>query len=141
MDAVVDRALARPRFELTLLGFFAVVALLLATAGIYAMMSYAVSRRTQEIGLLLTLGAQRGDVLRIILRQATVRILIGAAAGLTGAILLTRVMSRLLYVVQPSDPATFAGATAFLISVALLASFVPAWRASRLDPVKALRQE
>jgi len=76
---------------------------------------------TQEIGLRLTLGAQRGDVLRIILRQATVRILIGAAAGLTGAILLTRVMSRLLYVVQPSDPATFAGATAFLISVALLA--------------------
>jgi predicted lysophospholipase L1 biosynthesis ABC-type transport system permease subunit len=76
MDAVVDRALARPRFELTLLGFFAVVALLLATAGIYAMMSYAVSRRTQEIGLRLTLGAQRVDVLWTILRQATVRIMI-----------------------------------------------------------------
>jgi len=141
MEAVVDRALARPRFELTLLGFFAGVALLLATAGTYAMMAYAVSRRTQEIALRLTLGAQRGDVVRIILRQAAVRITIGVAAGLTGAILLTRLMSRLLYVVRPGDPATFAAATAFLISVALLASFVPAWRASRLNPVEALRQE
>jgi putative ABC transport system permease protein len=141
MEAVVDRALARPRFELTLLGLFAGVALLLAAAGIYAMMSYAVSRRTQEIGLRLTLGAQQRDVLRTILRQATIRIAIGAIAGLTGAVLLTRLMSRLLYAVQPGDPVAFVGATAFLITVALLASFVPAWRASRLDPVKALRQE
>jgi predicted permease len=141
MEAVVDRALARPRFELTLLGFFAGVALLLATAGTYAMMSTAVSRRAREIGLRLTLGAQRGDVLRIILRQATVWITIGAVAGLTGAIVLTRLMSRLLYVVQPGDPATFAGATAVLIGVAFLASFVPAWRASRLNPVGALRQD
>jgi putative ABC transport system permease protein len=141
MEAVVERALARPRFELTLLGFFAGVALLLATAGTYAMMSYAVSRRSQEIALRLTLGAQRSDVLRTILRQAAIRITIGAAAGLSGAILLTRLMSGLLYVVDPGDPAAFAGATACLIGTALLASFVPAWRASRLNPLRALRQE
>jgi predicted permease len=141
MEAVVNRALARPRFELTLLGFFAGVALLLAAAGTYSVMAYAVSRRTQEIGLRLTLGAERGDVLRMILRQATIRIAIGATAGLIGAILLTRLMSRLLYAVQPGDPVTFAGATAFLIGVAFLASFVPAWRASRIDPIGALRQE
>jgi ABC-type antimicrobial peptide transport system permease subunit len=141
MEAVVDRALARPRFELTLLGFFAGVALILAAAGIYSVMAYAVSRRYQEIGLRLTLGAERGDVLRMILRQAAVRIVIGTTAGLIGASLLTRLMSRLLYAVEPTDPATFAGATAVLIGVALLASLVPAWRASRINPVGALRQE
>lgn len=141
MEAVVHRAMARPRFELTLLGVFASVALLLAAAGTYSVMAYAVSRRTQEIGLRLTLGAERGDVLRMILRQASIRIAIGATAGLTGAVLLTRLMSRLLYGVQPGDPATFAGATAFLIGMAFLASVVPAWRASRINPLGALRQE
>jgi ABC-type antimicrobial peptide transport system permease subunit len=141
MEAVVNRALARPRFELTLLGFFAGVALLLAAAGTCSVMAYAVSRRTQEIGLRLALGAGRGDVLRMILRQATVRIAIGATAGLAGAILLTRLMSRLLYAVQPGDPATFAAATAFLLGVAFVASIVPAWRASRINPIGALRQE
>jgi ABC-type antimicrobial peptide transport system permease subunit len=141
MEAAIGRALARPRFQLTLLGVFGGVALLLAAAGIFSVMSYAVSRRTREIGLRLTLGAQRGDVLRMILRQALARVAIGAVAGLAGAILLTRLMSRLLYGVGPGDPLTFAFASAVLIGVALLASCVPAWRASRIDPIGALRLE
>jgi putative ABC transport system permease protein len=141
MEAAIGRALARPRFELVLLAVFAGVALLLAVAGIYSVMSYAVSRRTQEIGLRLTLGAERSTVLRMILRQAFTRVAAGAAAGLAGAILLTRLMSRLLYGVRPDDAITFGVVTVVLFGVALLASCVPAWRASRIEPVGALRHE
>ncbi|HSC26631.1 MAG TPA: FtsX-like permease family protein, partial [Vicinamibacterales bacterium] len=141
MEAAIGRALARPRFQLTLMGLFAGVALLLAAAGIYGVVSYGVSTRTPEIGLRLTLGAQRGDVLRMILRQALARVAIGAAAGLAGAVVLTRLMSNLLYGVRPGDPITFAAVSCALIGVALLASYLPAWRASRIDPVGALRAE
>jgi putative ABC transport system permease protein len=141
MEAAVGSALARPRFQFMLLGLFAMVALLLAAAGIYSVMSYAISRRTQEIGLRLTLGAQRGDVLRLVLGQAMIRVAIGASIGLAGALALTRLMANLLYGVQPTDPLTFGVVSLVLIGAALLASYIPARRASRIDPMVALRQE
>jgi predicted permease len=141
MEAAIGTALARPRFQFMLLGLFAMVALLLAAAGIYSVMSYAISRRTQEIGLRLTLGAQRGDVLRLVLGQAMIRVAIGSAIGLGGALALTRLMSNLLYGVQPTDPITFGVVSLVLIGAALVASYIPARRASRIDPMVALRQE
>ena len=141
MEAAIGSALARPRFQFMLLGLFAMVALLLAAAGIYSVMSYAISRRTQEIGLRLTLGAQRGDVLRLVLGQAMIRVAIGSAIGLAGALALTRLMSNLLYGIQPTDPLTYRVVSLVLIGAALLASYIPARRASRIDPMVALRQE
>jgi predicted permease len=141
MEDAIGTALARPRFQFMLLGLFAMVALLLAAAGIYSVMSYAISRRTQEIGLRLTLGAQRGDVLRLVLGQAMIRVAIGSAIGLAGALMLTRLMANLLYGVQPTDPITFGVVSLVLIGAALLASYIPARRASRIDPMVALRQE
>jgi len=140
METVIDHAVARPRFQLTLLASFAAVALLLAAAGIYGVMSYAIARRTHEIGLRMTLGAQRRDVLRMVLGQAMVRVGIGSLVGLAGAMALTRVMSTLLYGVRPTDPLTFGIVTAVLIAAALLASYIPARRATRIDPMVALRQ-
>lgn len=139
MEDAIARALAGPRFQLTLLGLFAGVALLLAAAGIYSVMSYAVSRRTREIGVRLALGAQRSDVLRMVLRQVLMHVAFGTVAGLMGASLLTRLMSSLLYEVQPGDPVTFALVSGILAGVALLAGYVPARRASRIDPLGALR--
>lgn len=141
MDGAIEKHLARPRFQLTLLGLFALVALLLAAAGIYSVMSYAISRRTQEIGLRLTLGAQRRDVLTMVLRQAMARVAVGGAIGLVGSLILTRLMANLLYGVRPADPLTFGVVSLVLVSAALLASYVPAWRASRIDPIVALRQD
>lgn len=141
MEAAVDRALARPRFQLVLLGLFAAVALLLAAAGIYGVMSYGVARRTQEIGLRLTLGAQRADVIRQVLGQAMVRVAVGGAAGVAGALALTHLMANLLHGVRPTDPLTFLAVSMVLTGAALLASYLPARRASRIDPVVALRQE
>jgi len=140
MDTAIDRAVARPRFQLTLLASFAAIALLLAAAGIYGVMSHAIARRTHEIGLRMTLGAQRGDVLRMVLGQAMLRVGIGAAIGLAGALVLTRVMASLLYGVKPTDPLTFGVVALVLIGAALLASYVPARRATRIDPMNALRQ-
>jgi putative ABC transport system permease protein len=140
MEAVIDRAVARPRFQLMLLASFAGVALLLAAAGIYGLMSYAIARRTHEIGLRMTLGAQRGDVLRMVLGQAMVRVGAGAAIGLIGALALTRLMSSLLFGVRPTDPLTFGVVAIVLVGAALLASYVPARRATRIDPMSALRQ-
>ena len=139
MDDAVDRALARPRFQSTLLGAFAALALVLAAGGIYGVMSYAVSRRTREIGLRLTLGARRGDVLRLILSQALRRLAIGGALGLAGAWLSTRALTTMLYGVQPTDPLTFAAVPAILAITALAASYLPARRASRVDPMVAMR--
>jgi predicted permease len=140
MEHVVTEAVARPRFQLTLLATFAGVALLLAAAGIYSVMSYAIQGRTREIGLRMTLGAQRRDVLTMVLGQAMLRVGVGAAAGLLGALALTRLMATLLYGVQPTDPVTFASVTAVLVSVALLASYLPARRATRIDPMAAIRE-
>ena len=139
MDDAVARALARPRFQSTLLGAFAALALVLAAGGIYGVMSYAVARRTREIGLRLTLGAGRGDVLRLILSQALRRLAVGGALGLAGAWLSTRALTTMLYGVQPTDALTFAGVPAILAITALAASYLPARRASRVDPMVALR--
>ncbi len=141
MDEAVARALARPRFRSTLLALCAGVALMLAAAGIYGVMSYAVARRTREIGLRLALGAPPEQVRRMVLAQSLRRVALGVVVGLAGAIGLTRLMANLLYGVGPGDPVTFAAAVVVLAAVALCASAIPAWRASRIDPIGALREE
>ncbi len=141
LDQVASAAVARTRFTLLLLSVFAGVALLLAAIGIYGVMSYAVTQRTHEIGIRVALGAQRRDVVGMVARQGLTLALIGMAAGLTGALVLTRVMSSLLFGVSATDPITFAAIAGLLMAVALGACFVPARRAMKLDPMAALRHE
>ena len=141
MDQVVADATAQPRFEMLLLGMFAAVALLLAAVGIYGVMNYAVSRRTREIGIRISLGASRAEVLRMVVRQGMAQALAGAVAGVVGALLLSRLLTGMLYGVRPTDPLTFGGVAAILGFVALLATYVPARRATRIDPMLALRYE
>ena len=141
MDGVVAEATAQPRFEMLLLGVFAIVALALAAVGIYGVMSYSVSRRTHEIGIRISLGASRADVLVMVVRQGMILALSGSAAGIAGALLLSRLMAKLLYGVVPTDPITFVAVAALLLIVALAASCVPAARAVRVNPMIALRHE
>ena len=141
MDQAVADATAQPRFEVLLLGMFAAVALVLAAVGIYGVMNYAVSRRTREIGIRLSLGASRPTVLWMVLRQAIVQALAGAVAGGAGALLLGRLMTKMLYGVRPTDPVTFGGVAIVLGLAALLATCVPARKVSRIDPMVALRNE
>jgi putative ABC transport system permease protein len=141
MDGVVSEANAQPRFEMMLLSIFAAVALVLAAVGIYGVISYAASRRTHEIGVRLSLGATRGDVLLLVVRQGVWLALAGAIAGLAGALLLSRLMAGLLYGVQPTDPVTFAGVAVGLGMVAMLACYIPARRAMHINPMAALRYE
>jgi putative ABC transport system permease protein len=124
-----------------LLAVFAVVALVLAAVGIYGVMSYSVSRRSHEIGIRVSLGASRADVLRLVIRQGIVLALIGSAAGLVSAFVLARVMRKLLFGVVPTDPLTFASVATLLMLVAIAASYIPARRAMRVDPVTAMRCE
>jgi putative ABC transport system permease protein len=140
-DDVVAQANAQPRFETLLLSVFAVVALVLAAVGIYGVMSYTVARRTHEIGIRISLGAARADVLLLVIRQGLVLALAGSAVGIVSALMLARLMTKLLYGVAPTDPITFAGVAALLIAVALTACYVPARRAMRVDPMEALRHE
>jgi putative ABC transport system permease protein len=141
MDAVVAAANAQPRFEMMLLGIFATVALLLAAVGIYGVMSYAVSRRTHEIGIRVSLGANPADVVLLVVRQGMLLALIGSVAGIIGALGLSRLMKSLLYGVKPIDPLIFGGVTILLLVVAMAASYLPARRAMRVDPMIALRYE
>ena len=141
MDQVVSEANARPRFTLVLLATFAGVALVLAAVGIYGVMTYAVSRRVHEIGVRLALGAERVAVVWMVVREGMAVALIGAAIGIAGALLLTRSMSGFLYGVRPADPLTFVGVSFTLIGTALLATYLPARRASQTDPLLALRSE
>ena len=141
MEEVVARATASPRFYLLLLGSFAAAALALAAVGIYGVMSYAVARRRNEIGIRMALGAQPGDVLRLVMREAVTVAAVGGAVGLVVAALLSRLMGGLLYGVGAMDPVTFAGVCAVLTTVALAATYVPARRAVRVDPLAALRAE
>jgi putative ABC transport system permease protein len=141
MDDAVSAAYAQPRFEMLLLGVFAVVALVLAAAGIYGVMSYSVARRTHEIGIRVSMGASRRDVLMLVMRQGLVLALVGSAVGIASALLLAQLMTKLLYGVVPSDPLTFCSVAALLMLVAVAASYVPARRATRVDPVTAMRCE
>jgi predicted permease len=141
MTDVVARATASPRFYLLLLASFAAAALGLAAIGIYGVMSYSVARRTNEIGIRLALGAQRTDVIRLVMREALGVVAFGGGIGLVAALLVTRLMGTLLYGVGATDPVTFVGVGALLAAVSLLATYVPARRAVRVDPLLALRTE
>jgi putative ABC transport system permease protein len=141
LDKVVSASLAQPRLNTLLLGAFAAVALLLAAIGIYGVMSYSVALRTREIGIRMALGAERGDVLKLVVKHGLILAMTGAAIGLIGALSLTRLMSSLLYGVQPSDPPTFLAVSVVLVGVALLSSYIPARRATKVDPMVALRYQ
>ena len=141
MERMVADSMAQRRFSMFLFGIFAAIALTLAVVGLYGVMSYAVAQRTHEIGLRMALGAQRGDILKMIVGQGLLIIAVGLAAGLLGALALTRVMSSLLYEVSATDPLTYTGIALLLAAVALLASYLPARRATKVDPMVALRYE
>jgi putative ABC transport system permease protein len=141
MDGVLWNSIGRPRFNALLLGASGLIALLLAVIGVYGVISYAVERRTHEIGIRRALGAQTTDVLRMVLRQALGLVSVGIALGVAGALAMTRVLSSLLYGVKPTDLATFISVTLLLAGVALIASYLPGRRATRVDPTEALRAE
>ena len=141
MQARLDEVYAPRRFNLLLFGVFALVALLLAAVGIYGVQAYLVKQRAHEIGIRIALGAQPRDVLWIIVQQGLALTLIGVALGLTTARALTRVLRNLRYGVTATDPATFIGIATALIIVALLAGWIPARRATKIDPLTALRSE
>jgi putative ABC transport system permease protein len=141
MEDLISDSVARQRFSMILLAIFAVMALILAAVGIYGVISYSVTQRTNEIGIRMALGAQRSDILRMILRQGMGLALAGVVIGLTAAYLLTRLISSMLYEVSPTDPLTFAGISLLLLMVALLSCVIPARRATNVDPMIALRYE
>lgn len=138
---IYSASLGARRFNVILIGFFGIVALLLATVGVFGVMAYSVSRRTREIGVRVALGASSGDVLNMILGHGLRTILIGVAMGIIGSLALTRTVQSLLFGVTATDPLTFAGVTLLLVGTALLACYVPARRATRIDPMVALRHE
>jgi putative ABC transport system permease protein len=141
MDDVIAGANARPRFTLVLLATFAAVALVLAAVGIYGVISYAVSRRTHEIGVRVALGASPATVVRLIIAQGMRVVTVGVAIGLAGALVASRLMTTLVYGVRVTDPLTYAGVAALLVVVALVASYLPARRATRIDPLVAMRAD
>jgi predicted permease len=141
MDQIISRSMAERRFALQLLGIFAGVALLLAAIGIYGVMAYSFSQRTHEIGIRIALGAQRVDIFRMAVGEGMQLVAIGLAIGLVGAAALTRSVRTMLFDVSPADPITFGAISATLAAVAFLACYVPARRATRVDPLVALRDE
>jgi putative ABC transport system permease protein len=141
MDQLLADSLSRSRFTMLLLGIFSAVALVLAAVGIYGLIAYSVTQRTQELGIRIALGAQRHDVLRLVLAQGTRLTLLGVTLGVFAALALSRLLASMLFGVSATDPLTFAGVAALLGVVALLACFIPARRATRVDPIVALRYE
>ena len=141
MDEVIAKSVALRRFRMLLLGLFALLALLLAVIGVYGVIAYSSSQRTHEFGVRIALGADRRDILNLVVRQGFKLALLGVSIGVGGALLLTRVLSSLLYEVSVHDPLTFSGVAALLMLVALAASYIPARRAMKVDPIVALRYE
>jgi putative ABC transport system permease protein len=141
MDQVISESTARQNFNMLLLTIFAGLALLLAAIGIYGLMSYTVEQRTQELGIRMALGASRGDMLKLVVRQGMLLTGIGLAIGLSASLGLNRLLANLLFGVKTTDPVTYAAVAIILISVALLATYIPARRATKIDPVVALRYE
>jgi putative ABC transport system permease protein len=141
MNEMVSSSITQQRFIVLLLGCFAALALVLAAVGIYGVMSYSVTQRTHEIGIRLALGARTTNVLALVLKNGMMLAAIGAAIGVAGALALTRLMSTLLFGVTPKDAPTFVGLSLGLLAVALIACYLPARRATKVDPLVALRYE
>lgn len=141
MEEVIANSLSQRRFSMLLLAAFAGLALLLAAVGIYSVLSFAVRRRVREIGIRVALGAEVRDILRLIITEGMKPALVGVAIGLAGALALGRVLASLIYGISPTDPLTFTAVAALLCAVALLASVIPALRAARIEPTRALREE
>ncbi|HEY6402775.1 MAG TPA: FtsX-like permease family protein, partial [Blastocatellia bacterium] len=141
MDQRLYGSLARQRLSMFLLGVFALIALILAAIGVYGVMAYSVSQRTHEIGVRIALGARPNAILRLVIRQALILAALGIAIGLVGAFALTRVMSSLLFGVSATDLLTFVITSLLLGSIALMASYIPARRAAKVDPISALQHE
>ncbi|MBV8514585.1 MAG: FtsX-like permease family protein, partial [Acidobacteria bacterium] len=141
MEQALSGNIAAPRFRTLLLGIFAGLAVCLALAGVYGVMSYVVGQRLNEIGLRIALGASPGEILRLVLRQALVLVGVGIVIGFAGAAAVTRLLTSMLFGVKPNDPATYAAVIAIVLAAALLASYIPARRALRVDPMVALRYE
>ncbi|HEY6389414.1 MAG TPA: FtsX-like permease family protein [Candidatus Acidoferrum sp.] len=141
MDFIVSAFLAERSFALELLGIFAAVALLLASIGIYGVMTYTFSRRTNEIGIRMAMGAQRSDILRIAVGEGALVVAVGVVAGLAGSAVMTRFLRSLLFGVKATDPITYLAIAGLLTAVTLLACLVPPHRATRVDPLTALRHD
>ncbi len=141
MDALLASSTVQEKFWMQLLGLFAGLAVTLAVIGLYGVISYAVAQRTHELGIRMALGAARTDVLTLIVRQGLVLVLLGVAIGIPAAVALTRLIASQLFGVTPTDPATFAAASVLFVSIALLACSIPAHRATKVDPMVALRAE
>jgi putative ABC transport system permease protein len=141
LEQIVANSVWQPRFNLIVIGLFAGLALALAAVGIYGVIAYAVKQRTQEIGIRMALGAHQGDVLRLVIGQGMKLALAGVAIGLCGALALARVLAKLLFQVKPTDPLTLLCVVLVLTAVSFLACYLPARRASRIDPMVALRHE
>jgi len=141
LTQIFSESLSNRRFNLMLVGVFALAALLLAMAGVFGVLAYSVAQRTQEIGVRLALGATPGRILKMVLAQGLITTVIGIAIGLGGALLLTRTMRSLLFQITPNDPLTIAGVALFLVLIAVFASYIPARRATRVDPMVALRDK
>ena len=141
MDQVLDTSIAQQRMSMMVFVVFAVVALTLASLGLYGVVAHGVTERTHEIGVRMALGADGRHVLALVVRQGLSMALVGTAIGVAGALALSRWIQDLLFGVTPTDPLTFAAVVAMLLAVALVACYVPAWRATRVDPTMALRSE
>jgi putative ABC transport system permease protein len=141
LDQLRTGAMKRPRFYAVLLGTFAGIAGALAAVGIYGMLAFAVTQRTREIGVRLALGAQPGEVVRLVMRRGVLLTGLGIALGIAGALTLTRLLSSMLFGLTALDPFTYVGVAAFFTAVAITAAYLPARRATKVDPVIALRHE
>ena len=141
MDEVIAKSVSPQRFNVLLLSSFAGLALLLAAVGIYGVLSYTVRRRVREIGIRMALGATGPDVLKLVVSDGMKPILVGVAIGLVAALALSRLIASLIFGVRPTDPLTFAAVSVLLVAVGIVANIVPAYRASRIEPVRTLRDE